>query len=256
MKKHFIGIVAALSVLLFCLPVTSQERKPSMRQEIVRLSYVSAGTIFIAVQEFKSPDGKLTIVSNTVPPYGPNVILLKDYPENVEKMLSIIKEIDVKAPDLLFTIQLILATEDGNAKTDDALLNDTAIKELRSFLKYKAFTLLDSSLMRAQNNGYSRTTMGPKGEFELVLRPQYSKKDKTEWIGLDLRLEQRQGLRTQKETQQEGNKTTTTEQDRMVSDTILSSNLTIKSGERTVVGVSRTLGGDKGLILIISGKII
>jgi hypothetical protein len=255
MKKQLIGIVVVFSVLLLCLPVASQERKPNRRQEIVNLSYVSAGTIYGALQEFKSPDGKVSIVSNTVP-YGSNIILLNDYPENVEKMLSIIKEIDVKAPDVLFTIQLILATEDGNEKTDDALINDPAIKELKSFLKYKTYALLDTSLMRALNNQYSRTTMGPKGEFELLLKPQYSKKDKTEWIELELRLEQRQGIRTQKETQQEGNKTVTTEQDRMVSDTVLNSNLTIKAGERTVVGVSRTLGGEKGLILIISGKII
>ena len=255
MKRQLIGIMAVLAILLFCLPVASQERKPNMRQEIVSLSYTSAGAIYGALQEFKSPEGKVSIISNTVP-RGSNIILLNDYPENVEKMLAIIKEIDVKPADILFTIQLILATEDGNEKTDEALINDPAIKELKSFLKYKTFTLLDGSLMRAVNNQYSRTTMGPKGEFELMLRPQYSKKDKIEWIGVELRLEQRQGIRTQKETQQEGNKTVTTEQDRMVSDTVLDSNLTIKAGERTVVGVSRTLGGDKGLILIISGKIV
>ncbi|MEW5900970.1 MAG: hypothetical protein AB1715_05860, partial [Acidobacteriota bacterium] len=37
---------------------------------------------------------------------------------------------------------------------------------------------------------------------------------------------------------------------------LLSSNFTIKSGEKTVVGVSKMDGGDKALILIISGKVI
>jgi RNA polymerase sigma-70 factor (ECF subfamily) len=37
---------------------------------------------------------------------------------------------------------------------------------------------------------------------------------------------------------------------------LIRSNLTIKSGEKTVVGVSKMDGGDKGLILIISGKVI
>ena len=38
--------------------------------------------------------------------------------------------------------------------------------------------------------------------------------------------------------------------------TLIESALNIKSGERTVVGVSKLDGGDKGLILIISGKVI
>ncbi len=32
--------------------------------------------------------------------------------------------------------------------------------------------------------------------------------------------------------------------------------MTIKSGEKTVVGVSKLDGGDKGLILILSAKVI
>jgi hypothetical protein len=38
--------------------------------------------------------------------------------------------------------------------------------------------------------------------------------------------------------------------------TLIETSLNIKSGDRTVVGVSKLDGGDKGLILIISGKIV
>jgi hypothetical protein len=38
--------------------------------------------------------------------------------------------------------------------------------------------------------------------------------------------------------------------------TLIESALNIKSGDRTVVGVSKLDGGDKGLILIISAKIV
>ena len=37
---------------------------------------------------------------------------------------------------------------------------------------------------------------------------------------------------------------------------LIESTLNIKSGDRTVVGVSKLDGGDKGLILIISAKIV
>jgi hypothetical protein len=38
--------------------------------------------------------------------------------------------------------------------------------------------------------------------------------------------------------------------------TLIETQLTMKSGEKTVVGVSKLNGGDKGLILILSGKVI
>ncbi|NIN93016.1 hypothetical protein GTO36_08580, partial [bacterium] len=37
---------------------------------------------------------------------------------------------------------------------------------------------------------------------------------------------------------------------------LIGTTLTVKSGERTVVGVSKLDGGDKALILILSGKVI
>jgi len=40
------------------------------------------------------------------------------------------------------------------------------------------------------------------------------------------------------------------------STSVVQTTLTMKSGEKTVVGVSKMDGGDKGLILIISGKVI
>jgi len=41
-----------------------------------------------------------------------------------------------------------------------------------------------------------------------------------------------------------------------ISRELLRSHLNLKSGERAVVGVSRLDGGEKGLILIVSGKVI
>jgi hypothetical protein len=252
MKKSLIGILIVLATFLISLSITGQEKKPSMRKEIVRLYYIQPMSIWRVLEPFKSQDGKVIIASTT----SPGTIVLNDYPENVDIMLKIIKDMDVRIPDMLFTVQLILGTESAGENTDEALINDPAIKELRSFLKFKTYSLLDTSIVRAQNMESSRTTLGPKGEFVLWLKPHYSKKENTEWIQLELHLEQKQGIRTQKETQQEGGKTVTTEQDRPFSDTVLESNLTIKAGDKTVVGVSRTLGGDRGLILIISGKVL
>jgi hypothetical protein len=86
--------------------------------------------------------------------------------------------------------------------------------------------------------------MGPKAEFEFALRPEVTGDAKAPVIRTQLRLRQKTvRLVTGKEAAAS------------VSD-LISSTLNIKSGERTVVGVSKLDGGDKGLILIISGKVV
>jgi hypothetical protein len=68
------------------------------------------------------------------------------------------------------------------------------------------------------------------------------KKDKADIIQIEVRLSQLVEPYQTNETR--------------TSRSILESNLTVKSGEKTVVGVSRTAGGEKGLILIISAKLV
>ena len=86
--------------------------------------------------------------------------------------------------------------------------------------------------------------MGKDAELQLELRPKYIKEEKEDLIQVEARLSKRGGII------QAG------ENARRESTTLLSCNLSMKPGEKTVVGVSKMDGGDKGLILIISGKII
>jgi hypothetical protein len=77
--------------------------------------------------------------------------------------------------------------------------------------------------------------------FRLQLRPRYIKEDKGDSIQVALYLSQDMGLSS------EGKQRSTS---------LVETTLTIKSGERTVVGVSKLNGGDKALILILSGSVV
>jgi hypothetical protein len=249
--KRTAFVVLVVIVLAVGLLGATQETKQPLKQEIVRLNYVRPNDVIMLLQSYVSREGRIN--------YSPNqsIISLSDYSENLDKMLAVIKEVDVKPADVLFTVQLVLASEDMAEKTDEALANDPVIKELRSFLKYKSFSLLDTSLVRAINDRGSELTMGRKGEFQFELNPRIAKKDKTDFVQVEVRLRQIGALFIEKETsQKENNAVTTTERPRRDSQTLIESNLTLKSGEKTVVGVSRTAGGEKGLILIISAKLV
>jgi len=236
----FLALAFSLAIVLpaFAEDVTQdQKAEPkNLRKEIVKLKYVRAQDIQMLLYNYASREGH--IQSN---PNLPAILTLSDTPENVEKILAAIREIDVKPPDVLYTVQLVLGSE-TDSQTDAELQSDPVIKELRKLLRYKGYTLLDSTLIRVVNRGRASIVLGPKAEFKLDLHPDVAGDAKVAVIKTEVILQQTS------QTEPPVVKTTITSP--------IASTLNIKSGDRTVVGVSKLDGGDKGLILIISGKIV
>jgi hypothetical protein len=94
---------------------------------------------------------------------------------------------------------------------------------------------------------------GPKAEFQLELRPEVAGDTKMPVINTKVRLRQTV-VKYIKAQKGDGTEVTAATSTNVV--TLIESTLNIKSGDRTVVGASKLDGGDKGLILIISAKIV
>jgi hypothetical protein len=223
--------------------VAAQDQKAetkNLRTEIVKLKYVRAQDIQQLLYTYASREGDIRFNPNI-----PTVLVVRDTPENVEKILAAVHEIDVKPADVLFTVQLILGSE-ADATTDAELQNDPIIKELRRLLRYKGYTLLDSTLVRAIKG--ARVILGPKAEFELTLQPEVAGDAKAPLIKTQIRLQQT--------IRPASTGTATMKGSEPIVTVPIESSLNFKPGDRTVVGVSKLDGGDKGLILIISAKIV
>ena len=249
MKKGMIALLALAFNLTVVGPVLAedpatpgaQEQKAetkNLRKEIVKLKYVRAQDIQNLLYTYISRDGHIQFN-----PSMPGVLAVSDTPENVEKILAAIREIDIKPADVLFTVQLVLGSE-ADAQTDPELQNDPIVKELRKLLRFKGYTLLDATLVRTVNRDFAKVKFGPKAEFELDLRPDVAGDSKPPVIKADIQLEriEQLGFAAEKPITNVA--------------TLIRTTLNVKSGERTVVGVSKLDGGDKGLILIISAKIV
>jgi hypothetical protein len=246
MKKMMIGLLALAFTLAIVGPALAEDPAPqaqnyeakSLRKEIVKLKYVRAQDIQTLLYAYVSREGHIQFNPNM-----PSVLSISDTPENVEKMLAVIRELDVKPADVLYTVQLVLGSE-ADATTDAELKNDAIIKELGKLLRFKGYTLLDATLVRTVNMDNAEVKFGPKAEFELELRPEVAGDAKMPVIKTGVRL---------RRVEQPG-----FFQDKPITNivTLIESTLNIKSGDRTVVGVSKLDGGDKGLILIISAKIV
>ncbi|MBE0713510.1 MAG: hypothetical protein IH583_14130 [Candidatus Aminicenantes bacterium] len=243
MKKGILAIVILAFTLGIVLPAFAEDgmqdqkaETKNLRKEIVRLKYVRAQDIYMILQTYVSRDGYIRFQNEM-----PYLLTIGETSENVDKILAVIREIDTKPADVLFTVQLILGSE-TDAQTDAELQSDPIIKELRKLLRYKGYTLLDSTLVRVVNRGRASIVLGPKAEFKLDLHPDVAGDAKVAVIKTEVILQQTS------QTEPPVVKTTITSP--------IASTLNIKSGDRTVVGVSKLDGGDKGLILIISGKIV
>jgi len=243
MKKAF--WFSAILILSFVLlgAALGQQDKPKMRQEIVKLKYIDKEDILNVLYTFLSREGRIS------PSPSSGLLTVSDYPENVEKILEVIAELDAKPVDIQFTVLLILASTEGDpAKSAELINDDPLIKELRNLLNFKFFYPLDSSFIRALDREESEITMGENAELRLQLRPKYIREEKDELIQVVARLYKIIPVAYAPGATETRNPYT--------SMTLLTSNFTMKSGDKTVVGVSKLDGGDKGLILIITGKII
>ncbi len=239
-KALWISVFLAFSLVLLGTGF-GQENKVKIRQEIVKLKYIDKEEILNVLYTFLSNTGKIS------PSPRSGLLTVSDYPENVEKILAVVRELDVKPVDIQFTIQLVLASSESDpGRADELGKDDPLIKELRSLLNFKFFYPLDSSFVRALDREYSEVTMGREADLRLALQPKYIKEDKEDIIQVETRLNKLIPVHDAQAAAQSP----------YTSLTLLTSNFTMKSGEKTVVGVSKLDGGDKGLILIITGKIV
>jgi len=265
MKKATIALLALAFTLAVVTPALAQDPVPAavaaqdpkqetktaqtermgtaptaLRKEIVRLKYVRADQISVILRSFTSPWGHIQCQNSL-----PFVLSVSDASDNVEKILAVIRELDIKPADVLYTVQLVLGTAgETDQGTKPVPENDAIIRELRSLLRYKTYSLLDSTLVRTVNMDRAEVKFGPKAEFALELRPEVAGDAKMPVIKTNVRLR-----RVDQPGFYEGKPITNVV-------TLVESTLNIKSGDRTVVGVSKLDGGDKGLILIISAKIV
>jgi len=259
MKKTMIALLALAFALAVVTPVLAEDpaaaraqdqkdETKNYRNEIVKLKYVRAQDIQAVLYNYTSRKGAHIQFNTNLP----NIMTVSDTPENVEKILAVIREIDVKPADVLFTVQLVLGSE-TDAASDADLQNDPVIKEMRKFLRYKGYTVLDSTFIRVINMESAKVVLGPKAEFEFALKPDVAGDAKAPVIKTEVRLRQTvvKNIKVKKDDSTEVTAATSTS---IV--TLIESVLNIKSGDRTVVGVSKLDGGDKGLILIISAKIV
>jgi hypothetical protein len=258
-KKLLIGLIA-----VFCLALAAaafaEEREDGQaksplqtRKEVVKLKYIRAADAFQLLRAYSTlpreamGPNSVFLGGNIVMSKDANqneILVLTDLPEVVEKMLALIKEIDVRPAEIQFMVQIVVGSEASEDKGDEALKNDPVIRELRGVLKYKAFSMLDGTTLRVIEGERAEAKVGTKGEYSLRLVPKLIRDGATETIRADVEFYRPVWAPLAPNSQNA----------QMMNNDLVRTTLMLKPGEKTVVGVSKS-DADKGLILIISGKV-
>ncbi len=249
--KRSIGILLAFFLLLgvttSIFAFDEQQPRPELRRELVKLKYVRAKQVHQLLQGYQSEYGQIRTEDQL------NIVTLRDIPEIVEKMLSVLKEIDVKPVDILFTVDLIVGSFKEEAEevkairkkpVDKGLESDPVMKEMQRVMSFKSLDKIGSALIRIRDGSYSDQRIGGSGlEFRLQMRPRHIKEEKGDAFQVDIELQHDRVRKTENMAQRENV-------------TLLETGLNLRSGEKTIVGISKLDGGDRALVLVISGKII
>jgi len=216
---------------------------PALRTELIKLKYADLETMTTLLRGYQSALGRVMPAGR-----AEKAIVVTDTPEIVEKMLSLVRDFDVKPAEIQYTVQLVQGSDAG----EDSLKADPVIRELRGILKYKSFAFLDGTIIRVIDGETAQVKIGPKGEYEVLLRPKYTRDGTAETIQTVIRLGKREwsAAVTAGVVKKEDAPPSASRFSELISTILL-----LKAGEKTVVGVSKT-DGDRGLILIIDGKIV
>ncbi len=228
---------------LFAYQEEGRMPSPELKKEMVKLNYIQADKAHRLLLAYKSRYGVITYDNDL------NILTLSEIPEIVEKMLEVIKELDTPPFDLIFTVDILMGSrKEIPDKVDKDLMSDPLVKELKKLLNYTSFKRIDTSFIRVQDGRSAEQRVGGHNlDLQLYMRPRYIKDSRNETIQIELAMRQTQ----MRAVEVDGG--VAKSEPKNIS--LLETSLTLESGDRTVVGVSKLNGGDNALILILHGKV-
>ncbi|MDI6845545.1 MAG: secretin N-terminal domain-containing protein [Candidatus Saccharicenans sp.] len=225
------------------------QARGNIKKEVIKLKYVEAENMKKLLAPFWGPQTRISVDSQS------RVLVVSDNPDNLARILEAIRKIDTKPKDLIFTIQLIIASESEGPVAPE-LKNDPLIKELQKLLRFKAYQLLDATMVRALDGRKSSITFGPNNQFTLSLDPEVSEDGNQGNIRVRVFFGQ-----VRAESMRKVENTTQRDWVSITPVILIYTHLSLRSGDRAVVGISRlkeegqTEENNKGIIVIITGKI-
>jgi hypothetical protein len=149
----------------------------------------------------------------------------------VEVMLKMVKQFDVKPPQLQLSLRLVLATT-GDEPTPVPRELKSVAAQLKEVFNYNRFSVLDKAFIRTEANQMSLLKVGGDKDYTVEVRTELVEGSKSA-VRLRFHMWRTQGRQN-----------------------LIMTTVEIKDGETAILGASRINGEGKALITIVSMKML
>lgn len=158
-------------------------------------------------------------------------------PATQAKIESEMVRIDVPAPSLNFRIALLLAQEEQGTDPKLPAGERGALEDLKQFLPYKGYRLLDAGWIRSQQRANLRLGSDPAFQMSMVVDRDFT------GLGTEIRVERFELQLLESVDRQDG---------AYHSQNLIGSSFTMQVGETVVVGTSKLNGDHEALIVLLT----
>ena len=272
--KILLRIIASMLLLSIsiCLPVCAQQQIPQANQP-KEPDYVTSTGFKGKIFELKhrNPEELMQVIgplssgfkgARLSPSKDNKTITVRDFPENIASMEEAIKRLDVPLPprpnstsppvpaDVEVTAYILIASNSEATGTSYPPSLKEVITQLQITLNYKGYVLLAPIVQRTRSDGGSVQSNGTATLAGTSLSANYRFS-----IG-SIRLEESENpaTRFRLQTLQFRLAGASGEDQRALGEADINTGLTIRDGEKVVVGTASLK--DKGLILVLTARVI
>ena len=235
MKKTITGLLCAMAVLALASGALAGEKDENLKRVTIVLKYVDGRSMESLLQPYLTKRGRVRFENRT------RALTMVDKPEVIDIMLKMIKRFDVKAPQVEFSLTLVLAkTVAGKPEVPKEL--KSVSKQLKEVFNYNQFTIMDKAFISVEANNSTRQRVGgEKGytvemETQLIQGPKPTIRLEFHLFDLEVIKHIDKGVLN-------------------VEHTLIRTVVELKNGETAILGASKINGHGKALITIVNMKL-
>jgi len=231
-------LLTALSLAAAGAPdARAADDAPALRTELVTVKHVAAGDVVSVLRAFQSPHGKLDFNDQL------NLITISDRDALVDKMLSVVAEIDVPRPELELTVFLVEASAKGEVDADLKEALGPIWEDLTRLFSYRGYAERDRAIVRVTAGNKAAQHIGGDGGYQLEIGSRVvDQKEGTFQLGVHLT--------------QLGPAPGGADSNAVRWRDIVQTSLEVRDGKTSVVGASRLNGDGRALITIIQTRVV
>jgi hypothetical protein len=209
------------------------EVESDMKRITVNIRYADGNALESMLRPYLTKKGVVRYENRT------RTLTLVDKPEVVDVMLKMVKQFDVKPPQLQFSVELVLAEKGGNQSIPPEL--KPVAKQLKEVFNYNKFTVMDKAYISVEANQESRMKVGGENGYTVDMSTHMVQGEKST-VRLGFHLYNWEWIKR------------AGQQPHGIKHTVVSTTVEMKDGETAILGASMINGEGKALITVVSMK--